>query len=72
MTSDQDTLLLDLEKSFSPNAIVPDVIEHRCWNRVPLHAMTSNKLVEETLTWLSQVGVTAKEMREESLYVRQK
>jgi len=49
MTSDQDTLLLDLEKSFSPNAIVPDVIEHRCWNRVALHAMTCNKLGEESL-----------------------
>lgn len=50
VTSDQATLLADLQKAFSSacNAIVPHVIEHRCWNRVALHAMTYDKLRKES------------------------
>jgi putative transposase len=45
-TLEEMPLFKNLQQEFSLacNAIVPYVIEHRCWNRVALHAMSYNKI----------------------------
>jgi putative transposase len=50
VTQDQATRLADLQKEFSSacNALVPYVIENRCWNRVALHSITYDKLRMES------------------------
>lgn len=45
-TPEQHKNLAELQEAFlaSCNAIVPHVVEHRCWNRVALHNLTYSKI----------------------------
>lgn len=43
---DQEKKLFNLQNAFGSacNLIVPEVVEHRCWNRVALHNLTYSKI----------------------------